>query len=104
MNQYKKMLSLRKIIFSIGFTIFSSIAYGQVNPTLQLDGVNGGLVLNRLTNLQRNAIMNPANGTLIFNTESGCLNYYYSENWYALCGFLIEICDIVELPPFLGQI
>lgn len=88
------MLLPRHFIVSGIVFLFSSLMYGQVNPTLQLDGTEGGLVLNRLTNLQRNAIINASDGTIIFNTDSGCLNYSYSNSWYELCGIFIETCDI----------
>lgn len=69
-------------------------ASSQANPVLQLDGTDGGLVLNRLTNLQRNAIVNPVSGLLIYNVDTGCLNHYSLGKWYANCGIEIETCDI----------
>jgi len=64
----------------------------QANPVMQLDGTDGGLVLNRLTNLQRNAIVNPISGLIIYNVDTGCLNYYSQSKWYATCGIEIETC------------
>jgi hypothetical protein len=73
--------------------LLSLQASSQGNPVLQLDGTDGGLVLNRLTNLQRNAIVNPISGLIIYNVDTGCLNYYSIGKWYASCGIEIETCN-----------
>ena len=88
------MRNIRRIIIGGVLVILASVAYGQANPVLQLDGTDGGLVLNRLTNLQRNAIVNPSNGLIIYNVDSGCLNYYSIGKWYASCGVEIAVCNI----------
>lgn len=30
--------------------------------------------------------MEPGDGYLVFNTTSGCLNYYFSKKWFEVCG------------------
>ncbi|MEI6765894.1 MAG: PKD domain-containing protein [Bacteroidota bacterium] len=58
------------------------------NPSagLDVDFINKGVLLPRLTDVQRNAIVNPAEGLQIFNITSGCVNYYHNGLWYQLCG------------------
>jgi len=62
----------------------------MINKTAQLDitSNNKGVLIPRLTTLQRNAIDNPANGLIIFNTTSSCLNYYDGNisRWLSMCG------------------
>jgi uncharacterized protein (TIGR02145 family) len=39
-----------------------------------------------MTTIQRNAIVNPANGLMIFNLTTGCPNYFFNNQWYEWCG------------------
>ncbi|MCX6269970.1 MAG: hypothetical protein NTU44_01910 [Bacteroidetes bacterium] len=39
-----------------------------------------------LTDSQRDSIVNPSNGKVIFNLTSNCLNIWHSNNWYQVCG------------------
>jgi len=69
-----------------------SIGIGTTSPTssaiLDINSTNQGMLAPRMTTVQRNAIVNPANGLMIFNTTSGCLNYFFNGNWYKLCGII----------------
>ena len=94
------MNNIKRIVIGGILLIFASVAFGQANPVSQLDGTDGGLVLNRLTNIQRNAIITPTSGLIIYNVDSGCLNYYSEGKWYASCGVEIETCNVNEdCPP-----
>jgi hypothetical protein len=64
----------------IGTTIPNSSAILDINSSTQ------GMLAPRMTTQQRNSIINPVDGLIIFNTSSGCLNYYYSNTWFKLCG------------------
>jgi DNA-directed RNA polymerase subunit N (RpoN/RPB10) len=57
---------------------------GNEGPT----GATGGAI-SVLTNQQRDSIINPPNGLLIFNIDTGDLNYYSNTSWYSLTGTLI---------------
>ena len=52
---------------------------------LDLFSTTKGFLPPRMDSLQRNAISQPADGLMIFNTSSGCLNYYSSGHWVDLC-------------------
>jgi len=45
-----------------------------------------GLLPPRLTEAQRDEIINPALGLVIFNISTNCLNYFVGNDWYAVCG------------------
>ncbi|MEY4603893.1 MAG: hypothetical protein RIT43_1185 [Bacteroidota bacterium] len=69
-----------------------SIGIGTITPAssaiLDINSTTQGVLAPRMTTVQRNAIVNPANGLMIFNTTSGCLNYFFNGNWYKLCGII----------------
>jgi hypothetical protein len=56
---------------------------------LDVKSTTMGLLPPRMTSSQRDAINNPANGLIIFNTTSGCPNYYSSGNWYEWYGNVV---------------
>lgn len=53
---------------------------------LELSSTERGLLLPSMTTAQRNAISDPADGLLIFNTITSCLNYYANGNWQEVRG------------------
>lgn len=75
-------------------SIYRSGAIGMgsstIHPTAQLEITSNakGLLIPRLSRSERNAIVNPANGLLIFNTTTNCINYYEGNvlKWLSLCG------------------
>jgi hypothetical protein len=59
------------------------------NPTAVLDitATNKGVLVPRLTSIQRLAISSPANGLLVFDSDLDCF-YFYSTittSWASLC-------------------
>jgi PKD repeat protein len=57
-------------------------------PSAMLD-VNDstrGVLVSRMTDVQRNSIQNPADGLLIYNITTHCFNFYKNGNWFELCG------------------
>jgi uncharacterized protein (TIGR02145 family) len=48
---------------------------------LELQSTNSGLLLPRMTTAQRDAISNPAQSLLIFNTTSECFETYINNRW-----------------------
>lgn len=57
----------------------------DASSLLELQSNDRGLLVPRMTAVQRNAIANPANALLVFDTDSGCFFYYTSAQWVSLC-------------------
>ena len=72
----------------------AGLGVGTVAPDasslLDVSSTSKGLLAPRMTVTQRNAIVNPANGLIIFNTTSGCPNYYNNGNWSEWCGSVVN--------------
>jgi uncharacterized protein (TIGR02145 family) len=72
----------------------AGLGVGTIAPDasslLDVSSTSKGLLVPRMTVTQRNAIVNPANGLIIFNTTSGCPNYYYNGNWREWCGSVVN--------------
>lgn len=60
---------------------------------LEISGTNGGLLIPRLTTLQRNAIANPAAGLHIYNLDDNCVQVYMP-----ISGWSSIACDCQVLP------
>jgi hypothetical protein len=67
-----------------------AIGIGTTSPApssiTEMNSTTKGFLPPRMSYDQRNAITNPADGLLIFNTTTGCPNYYNSGKWYEWCG------------------
>ncbi len=70
------------------------IGTANIDPSakLQVESTNQGLLPPRLTTAQRNAIINPADGLIIFNTTTLCLEYFNSVVWVSTCQPTAPIC------------
>jgi uncharacterized protein (TIGR02145 family) len=68
----------------------TNIGIGTVAPNTtaiaDLTSTTQGFLMPRMTTIQRNAIVNPANGLMIFNLTTGCPNYFFNNQWYEWCG------------------
>jgi hypothetical protein len=51
------------------------------NVSLQLDDVDRGMLLNRLTSAQEAGIVNPVTGTILFNTTNNRFEFYDGSSW-----------------------
>jgi len=71
-------------------SVQSQIGMGTPNPdpsaVLELASTQKGFLPPRLTTLQRNAIVQPAEGLTIYNTNKDCLEWYIASQWYNACG------------------
>ncbi len=72
----------------------NNVGIGTLSPKpsalLDIDAApsnNKGMLVPRLTAVQRLAILSPANSLLVFDTDSSCFFYYNSitSNWKSLC-------------------
>ena len=66
----------------------SNVGIGTITPDasalLDLKATNKGFLAPRVTAQQRLAIVNPAVGLLVFDTDSGCF-FYFKNSWLSLC-------------------
>jgi hypothetical protein len=86
------------IIFCFAITCGLSIAFGQGNvgigtntpdasALLEMNSNTQGVLVPRLTTAQRLAVLSPANGLLVFDTDVSCFFFYSSglPGWENLC-------------------
>lgn len=83
------------------------IGSSTINQTAQLDitSTTKGVLIPRLTKSERDDITSPANGLMIFNTTTNCLNYYDTGvlKWLSLCGtFDPAQFDLLSCDPPVG--
>lgn len=87
---------MKKTLSAI-FLLCCSILTAQVkignNPTqitpsaeLEIESTTKGFLSPRMTTEQRNAIINPAIGLIIFNVSTDCLNFFIGTHWVDICG------------------
>lgn len=80
-------LSLTGLFFSLqaqGVKIGGNPGSVQPSAILELESTQGGLLLPRMTVLQRNAITSPQPGLVIYNTTSNCAEMYTPGGWVSL--------------------
>ena len=87
----RKLLLLFCIIFSFNYPNFSqtgSVGIGTTNPNnsaaLEIQSTSKGLLLPRVSTVQRSAIANPAIGLLVFDTDKNCLFLFDGVAWRAI--------------------
>jgi len=68
------------------------------SAVLELKSNEQGFLPPRMTTSERDLISNPAEGLVIFNTTSKCLNYRVGNNWFEVCGN----CTPMPLTPTAG--
>jgi hypothetical protein len=72
---------------------FSQVVLGSssINQSaiLELHSQNKGFLPPRMNNSERDAIENPTDGMVIYNTKTKCLNFFNFDRWFEVCGNLI---------------
>ena len=61
----------------------------NTSALLDLDASPGndkGLLIPRITSIERDAIASPPTGLIIYNITTNCINYYKNSAWWELCG------------------
>jgi hypothetical protein len=84
------------LAFQQGFT--QTVIGGSTpdgSAMLDVQSTTKGMLPPRLTSTQRDAISNPAEGLMIYNTDTDCLNHFAGCRWYEHCG--------TPLPGILGS-
>lgn len=73
-------------------TVNAQVGIGTITPNasaeLDISSTDKGLLLPRMTTAQRNQIMSPSQGLMIFNTDTQCIDIYNitNTNWMSNCG------------------
>ena len=104
----KDMIKLKELVIIISSMVIMSAQMNGQNvgigantftpdssALLELQSTNSGLLLPRMTTAQRDAISNPAQSLLIFNTTAKCFETYVGNVWYTVwcefpCGFTVS--------------
>jgi len=69
-----------------GVRIGETLAEPAPSAALELDFEDKGFLPPRLTTEQRDAIAAPAEGLVVYNTTTKCLNYRSDNQWLEVCG------------------
>ncbi|MBK7096849.1 MAG: hypothetical protein IPH57_17960 [Saprospiraceae bacterium] len=86
------------IILSLGCTFFifpQSVGINQTgaephsSAILDVESKSKGFLPPRMTIYQRDAIVSPTDGLMIFNTSSGCPNYYFQDHGMSIAEQLV---------------
>ncbi len=84
------------IAMMAGFSLSAQVAINTdgSNPNssamLDVKSTDKGFLPPRMTSAQRDAISAPADGLIIFNTNSGYLNYYVGGHWYEISRTIVQ--------------
>jgi uncharacterized protein (TIGR02145 family) len=88
-----KIFSVLLLTFFLAQTSIAQVGIGTNTPAasaqLDVSSTERGFLVPRMTSTERNAIVSPANGLQIYNTSTGCLNYFNINAWYEVCGNII---------------
>lgn len=96
---------MKKIIYLIAIMATSYVSTAQSvgintdgstadsSAILDLKSTSQGFLPPRLTQVQIDAINNPADGLVVYNTTTKCLNFYSGSFWNASCGSPVTVPD-----------
>jgi hypothetical protein len=79
------------IVALVGMAQFAQAQHGigVTNPhasaALEISSTNKGILFPRMTTTQRDAITSPAEGLMIYNTTTSCINTYKGGAWKSAC-------------------
>jgi len=88
---------MNRIVLVLAGLMCASALWAQVginatgaspDPSSMLDvsSSDKGVLVSRMSQIDRDLIANPAFGLLIFNTTTGCLNIWVGSTWRQVCG------------------
>ena len=89
-NTTSMKINFKLTLLSVIFLSLSNLSQAQVgigtstphsSAQLEINSNNKGFLPPRMTTAERNAILSPAEGLMIFNTTSKSLNIYYNGVW-----------------------
>ena len=61
----------------------------NASAKVEIASTTQGFLPPRMTTAQRDAILSPAAGLVIFNTSTNCLNFFIGSGWNETCGTLV---------------
>lgn len=100
-------LSLRHLILFmclLQYPVYSQIGINTTTPDsssiLDLVSTEAGLLVPRMTSIQRDNIVSPAESLLIYNTDESAFQYYSSGQWLELNS--IDNCRFDVFPNFIN--
>lgn len=107
---------MKSLVTLLTFVLFTHISYSQgvgINETgsapdesaiLHVESESGtkGVLLARMTTAQRDAIVSPAQGLTVFNTETNCYDMFDGVAWRSVCGTAGPVNPSIEKPRMLG--
>jgi hypothetical protein len=85
-------------LFAQGVSINGTGARADTSAMLDVSSTTKGTLIPRMSTVQRNAIVLPATGLMIWNTTTKCLNTYLGSFWKETCGN----CDFTAAVPSYG--
>ncbi|MEZ4114055.1 MAG: hypothetical protein R3B65_01170 [Candidatus Paceibacterota bacterium] len=89
---------LTSSIFSQNVGINETGSLPDLSAILHVESDDKGVLIPGITTAQRNAIVNPAQGLAIYNTTTGCFDYFSGSSWQSLCG----TSSSIEKPRMIG--
>ncbi len=89
-KQIRALFSATVFILLTGLlTAQNNVGIGTATPSpssvLDVTAIDKGVLIPRLTTLQRTGIAAPANGLMVYDTDLNCFCYYNSLQWITLC-------------------
>jgi len=86
----KKILLTLIAVIAISLCSSAQVGIGTTTPEpsaiLDVSSTTHGLLLPRMTTVQRDAITTPATGLFVYNLDTDCLNIFDGILWKELCG------------------
>jgi len=87
------------LIFNSGYSQNVGIGAESFTPDesagLEIRFTDKGLLPPRLTTIQRDMILNPASGLVIYNNDTECIEFYNSQGWNSVCAQQSVNCSVL---------
>ncbi|MEI6765668.1 MAG: PKD domain-containing protein [Bacteroidota bacterium] len=72
--------------FAQGVGVNTTGSPADPSSMLDVSSNSKGVLISRMTTAERAAISNPAEGLMIFNTDTKCFNFFRNNTWFEVCG------------------
>ena len=95
----KKLIFLLPIFILLQLCLYAQVGIGTATPdasaVLDASSITKGFLPPRMTTAQRDAIVSPATGLVIFNTSTNSIEIKNSSGWIALSASFVALPTIV---------